>query len=94
MDRLGPHPHEGDALVSCGEERAELRGKALDLLINVTILTCGHYHDRIKNKIPESSLVPGLDEILPAMLKALDVVGLSWFTRLFGVAWRIWTTSD
>uniref|UniRef100_A0A8C2ZPF1 Reverse transcriptase domain-containing protein n=1 Tax=Cyclopterus lumpus TaxID=8103 RepID=A0A8C2ZPF1_CYCLU len=30
---------------------------------------------------------PGVDEILPEMLKALDIVGLSWLTRLFSVAW-------
>ena len=29
--------------------------------------------------------VPGLDEILPEFLKALDVVGLSWVTRLCNV---------
>jgi len=27
------------------------------------------------------------DEIRPEMLKALDIVGLSWLTRLFNVAW-------
>lgn len=31
---------------------------------------------------------PGVDEIRPEMLKALDIVGLSWLTRLFSVAWR------
>ena len=30
---------------------------------------------------------PGVDEIRPEMLKALDTVGLSWLTRLFSVAW-------
>jgi len=28
----------------------------------------------------------GVDEIRPEMLKALDIVGLSWLTRLFSVA--------
>ena len=30
---------------------------------------------------------PGVDEIRPEMLKALDIVGLSWLTRLCNVAW-------
>ncbi|KAL7861723.1 hypothetical protein SRHO_G00131640 [Serrasalmus rhombeus] len=30
---------------------------------------------------------PGVDEICPEFLKALDVVGLSWLTRLFSIAW-------
>ncbi|TWW71625.1 hypothetical protein D4764_16G0001220 [Takifugu flavidus] len=30
---------------------------------------------------------PGVDEIRPEFLKALDVVGLSWFTRLCNIAW-------
>uniref|UniRef100_A0AAR2JQE7 Reverse transcriptase domain-containing protein n=1 Tax=Pygocentrus nattereri TaxID=42514 RepID=A0AAR2JQE7_PYGNA len=29
----------------------------------------------------------GVDEIRPEFLKALDVVGLSWLTRLFNIAW-------
>uniref|UniRef100_A0A3B3S8K7 Reverse transcriptase domain-containing protein n=1 Tax=Paramormyrops kingsleyae TaxID=1676925 RepID=A0A3B3S8K7_9TELE len=31
---------------------------------------------------------PGVDEIRPEYLKALDVVGLSWLTRLLNSAWR------
>ncbi|KAK3542227.1 hypothetical protein QTP86_018788 [Hemibagrus guttatus] len=31
---------------------------------------------------------PGLDEIRPEYLKSLDVVGLSWLTRLCNIAWR------
>ncbi|XP_076740219.1 uncharacterized protein LOC143418639 [Maylandia zebra] len=31
---------------------------------------------------------PGVDEVRPEFLKALDVVGLSWLTRLCKVAWR------
>ena len=30
---------------------------------------------------------PGVDEVRPEFLKALDVVGLSWLTRLFSIAW-------
>ncbi|KAK3548334.1 hypothetical protein QTP70_010189 [Hemibagrus guttatus] len=31
---------------------------------------------------------PGVDEILPEYLKSLDVVELSWLTRLCNIAWR------
>ncbi|KAK3564675.1 hypothetical protein QTP86_024820 [Hemibagrus guttatus] len=31
---------------------------------------------------------PGVDEIRPECLKSLDVVGLSWLTRLCNIAWR------
>ncbi|KAI3371667.1 hypothetical protein L3Q82_024232, partial [Scortum barcoo] len=36
-----------------------------------------------------SSGAPGVDEIRPGYLKALDVVGLSWLTRLYNIAWNI-----
>ncbi|KAK3574287.1 hypothetical protein QTP86_004367 [Hemibagrus guttatus] len=32
---------------------------------------------------------PGVDEIRPEYLKSLDVVGLSWLTRLCNIAWRL-----
>jgi len=32
--------------------------------------------------------VPGVDEICPEMLKALDIFGMSWLTCIFSVAWR------
>ena len=35
-----------------------------------------------------SGKAPGVDEICPEILKALDIVGLSWLTRLFNGAWR------
>ncbi|KAK3549592.1 hypothetical protein QTP86_005249 [Hemibagrus guttatus] len=31
---------------------------------------------------------PGVDEIHPEYLKSLDVVGLSWLTRLCNIVWR------
>ena len=34
-----------------------------------------------------SGKAPGVDEIRPEMLKALDSVGLLWLTRLYNVAW-------
>ncbi|TWW64119.1 R2DM Retrovirus-related Pol polyprotein from type II retrotransposable element [Takifugu flavidus] len=36
---------------------------------------------------PSSEEAPGVDEIRPESLKALDVVGLSWLTRLCNIAW-------
>lgn len=36
-------------------------------------------------KKPLSGQMPGVDEIHPKMLKALDNVTLSWFTLLFNV---------
>ena len=34
---------------------------------------------------------PGVDEIRPEYLKSLDVVGLSWLTRLCSIAWQLGT---
>ena len=34
---------------------------------------------------------PGVDEIRPEFLKALEVVGLSWLTRLCNIAWTLGT---
>jgi hypothetical protein len=34
---------------------------------------------------------PGVDEIRPEYLKSLDVVGLSWLTRLCNIAWQLGT---
>ncbi|KAI3373545.1 hypothetical protein L3Q82_022136 [Scortum barcoo] len=38
-----------------------------------------------------SGKAPGVDEIRPEYLKSLDVVGLSWLTRLCSIAWRLGT---
>ncbi|XP_042246370.1 NACHT, LRR and PYD domains-containing protein 3-like [Thunnus maccoyii] len=38
-----------------------------------------------------SDKVPEVDEICPDMLKALDIVMLSWMTHLFNVTWRLGT---
>uniref|UniRef100_A0A671UIZ1 Endonuclease/exonuclease/phosphatase domain-containing protein n=1 Tax=Sparus aurata TaxID=8175 RepID=A0A671UIZ1_SPAAU len=35
-----------------------------------------------------SGKAPGVDEIRPEYLKSLDVVGLSWLTRLCSIAWQ------
>ena len=34
-------------------------------------------------------MAPGVDEIRPEFLKALDAVGLSWVTRLCSNAWTL-----
>ena len=34
-----------------------------------------------------SAKAPGVDEIRPEMLKALDIVGMSWLARLCNIAW-------
>ncbi|KAI3368498.1 hypothetical protein L3Q82_025511, partial [Scortum barcoo] len=39
--------------------------------------------------LPSNEEVEGVDEIRPEYLKSLDVVGLSWLTRLCNIAWRI-----
>ncbi|KAI3370271.1 hypothetical protein L3Q82_025053 [Scortum barcoo] len=36
-----------------------------------------------------SGKAPGVDEIRPEYLKSLDVVGLSWLTRLCNIAWSL-----
>ncbi|KAI3377438.1 hypothetical protein L3Q82_008416 [Scortum barcoo] len=38
-----------------------------------------------------SGKAPGVDEIRPEYLKSLDVVGLSWLTRLCNITWRLGT---
>ena len=46
---------------------------------------------RVVKKL-HGSKVQGVAKIHPEMLKALDIVGLSWLTHLFNVAWRSGTT--
>lgn len=41
----------------------------------------------VVKKLP-SGKMPGVDEVCHEMLKALNIVGLSWLTRLFIVVWR------
>ncbi|TWW71552.1 R2DM Retrovirus-related Pol polyprotein from type II retrotransposable element [Takifugu flavidus] len=38
-------------------------------------------------EVAEVGKAPGVDEIRPEFLKALDVIGLSWLTRLCNIAW-------
>ncbi|KAI3361315.1 hypothetical protein L3Q82_013500 [Scortum barcoo] len=45
----------------------------------------------VVRKLPCSGKAPGVDEIRPEYLKSLDVVGLSWLTRLCNIAWRLGT---
>ncbi|XP_054643965.1 uncharacterized protein LOC129188028 [Dunckerocampus dactyliophorus] len=39
-------------------------------------------------KMLPSGKAPGVDEFRPEFLKALDVAGLSWLTRLFNIVWK------
>ena len=41
---------------------------------------------KVVQRLP-SVRAPGVDEIRPEFLKALDVVGLSWLTRLCNIMW-------
>ncbi|KAI3358044.1 hypothetical protein L3Q82_003062 [Scortum barcoo] len=45
----------------------------------------------VVQQAPRSGKAPGVDEIRPEYLKSLDVVGLSWLTRLCNIAWRLGT---
>ncbi|KAI3370903.1 hypothetical protein L3Q82_007412 [Scortum barcoo] len=45
----------------------------------------------VVRKLLCSGKAPGVDEIRPEYLKSLDVVGLSWLTRLCNIAWRLGT---
>ncbi|KAI3365343.1 hypothetical protein L3Q82_010131 [Scortum barcoo] len=45
----------------------------------------------VVHEAPRSGKAPGVDEIRPEYLKSLDVVGLSWLTRLCSIAWRLGT---
>ncbi|KAK7925177.1 hypothetical protein WMY93_007487 [Mugilogobius chulae] len=59
--------------------------------------TRGEAHPSLKLKSLEvvnkllGGKAPGVDEIRPEYLKSLDVVGLSWLTRLCNIAWRTGT---
>ncbi|KAI3358894.1 hypothetical protein L3Q82_015286 [Scortum barcoo] len=41
--------------------------------------------------LPSNEEAPVVDETRPEYLKSLDVVGLSWLTRLCNIAWRLGT---
>ncbi|KAI3355655.1 hypothetical protein L3Q82_004247 [Scortum barcoo] len=43
----------------------------------------------VVRKLLISGKAPGVDEIRPEYLKSLDVVGLSWLTRLCNIAWSL-----
>ncbi|KAI3364214.1 hypothetical protein L3Q82_011023 [Scortum barcoo] len=46
---------------------------------------------RVWEELGGRGKAPGVDEIRPEYLKSLDVVGLSWLTRLCNIAWRLGT---
>ncbi|GAA6064832.1 receptor-type tyrosine-protein phosphatase F-like, partial [Tachysurus ichikawai] len=65
-------------------EEAEAEGSVVDSSIPQAEVT------EVVEKLL-SGKAPGVDEIRPEYLKSLDVVGLSWLTRLYNIAWRLGT---
>ncbi|KAL0153242.1 hypothetical protein M9458_051417, partial [Cirrhinus mrigala] len=65
-------------------EEAEAGGSEADSTISRAEVA------EVVEKLP-SGKAPGVDEIRPEYLKSLDVVGLSWLTRLCNIAWRLGT---
>ncbi|KAI3368244.1 hypothetical protein L3Q82_007964 [Scortum barcoo] len=66
-------------------EEAEAGDSEVDLSITQAEVT------EVVHKLSLVARVPGVDEIRPEYLKSLDVVGLSWLTRLCNIAWRLGT---
>ncbi|XP_054592057.2 LINE-1 retrotransposable element ORF2 protein [Nothobranchius furzeri] len=62
------------------EEEPELGGLGMDCPISVAEVA-----EVVKQL--HSGGAPGADEVRPGYLKAMDVVGLSWLTRLYNIAW-------
>ncbi|KAM9358371.1 uncharacterized protein ABDE67_003862 [Symphorus nematophorus] len=62
-------------------EEAEAEDSEVDSFITQAEVT------EVVRKLP-SGKAPGVDEIRPEYLKSLDVVGLSWLTRLCSIAWQ------
>ncbi|KAL0194436.1 hypothetical protein M9458_012732, partial [Cirrhinus mrigala] len=65
-------------------EEAEAGGSEADSTISRAEVA------EVVEKLPGGK-APGVDEIRPEYLKSLDVVGLSWLTRLCNIAWRLGT---
>ena len=65
-------------------EEAEAGDPEVDSFITQAEVT------EVVRKLP-SGKAPGVDEIRPEYLKSLDIVGLSWLTRLCNVAWQLGT---
>ena len=68
--------------VTSSIEEAEAEGSEADSSITQAEVT-----EVVKKLL--GGKAPGVDEIRPEYLKSLDVVGLSWLTRLCSIAWRI-----
>ncbi|KAG1932899.1 hypothetical protein F2P79_020886 [Pimephales promelas] len=67
--------------VTSSIEEAEAEGSGVDSYITLAEVT-----EVVKKLL--GGKAPGVDEIRPEYLKSLDVVGLSWLTRLCNIAWR------
>ncbi|TWW61046.1 hypothetical protein D4764_05G0011360 [Takifugu flavidus] len=75
------------ALLACGTPEA-----ADGVLLTSTRDVVDRWKEYFKDLLnptntPSSEEAPGVDEIHPEFLKALDVVGQSWLTRLRNIAW-------
>ena len=68
-------------VVTSSEEEAESGGSEADSPITRAEVT-----EVVKKLL--GGKAPGVDEIRPEYLKSLDVVGLSWLTRLCSIAWQ------
>ncbi|XP_042278775.1 uncharacterized protein LOC121904981 isoform X2 [Thunnus maccoyii] len=63
----------------------------LDNLGDASLISLGEVSEVVKKLLSSKAL--GVDGIHPKMLKALDIVGLSWLARLFSVTWRSGTVA-
>ncbi|TWW81841.1 R2 Retrovirus-related Pol polyprotein from type I retrotransposable element [Takifugu flavidus] len=69
-----------------------MKTSAAILVLAVRLSTAKAELAKEKRKVVKKLLVgkaPGVDEIRPEFLKALDVVGLSWLTRFCNIAWTL-----
>ncbi|KAI3351987.1 hypothetical protein L3Q82_020806 [Scortum barcoo] len=97
----------GELLTSTGEDIVGRWKKYFEDLLNPTDLPSNEEAEagvsevdssitqaevtEVVHKLHLSGKAPGVDEIRPEYLKSLDVVGLSWLTRLCNIAWRLGT---
>ncbi|KAI3353494.1 hypothetical protein L3Q82_019285 [Scortum barcoo] len=96
----------GELLTSTGEDIVGRWKKYFEDLLNPTDLPSNEEAEdgdsEVDSSITQAEVTevvrkllggkaPGVDEIRPEYLKSLDVVGLSWLTRLCNIAWRLGT---
>ncbi|KAI3352720.1 hypothetical protein L3Q82_019300 [Scortum barcoo] len=69
------------------EEFVRKRRLAGDSEVDSTSITQAEVTEVVRKLL--GGKAPGVDEIRPEYLKSLDVVGLSWLTRLCNIAWSL-----